>query len=78
MLTAFKQNLSNKPNRLGELHKSDPHEEISILRKRFSQNGYLYLKGLLNKDYVISFREWVFKNLKEQVCCKKIMILNLA
>ena len=64
MLTAFKKNLSNQPNRLGELYKSDPHEEISILRKRFSQNGYLYLKGLLNKDYVISFREWVFKNLK--------------
>jgi ectoine hydroxylase-related dioxygenase (phytanoyl-CoA dioxygenase family) len=64
MLTAFKKNLSNKPNRLGKLYKSDPSEEISILRERFSQNGYLYLKGLLDKDYVISFREWVFKNLK--------------
>ena len=47
MLTAFKKNLSNNPDRLGRLYKSDPHEEISILRKRFSQNGYLYLKGLL-------------------------------
>ena len=64
MLTAFKKNLSNKPDRLGELYKSDPSEAIPILRKRFSQNGYLYLKGLLNKDYVLSFREWVFKNLK--------------
>ena len=48
MLTAFKKNLSNKPNRLGKLYKSDPNEEISILRERFSQNGYLYLKGLLD------------------------------
>ena len=64
MLTAFNKNLSNKPDRLGKLYKSNPNEEISILRKRFSQNGYLYLKGLLNKDDVISFREWVFKNLK--------------
>ena len=30
MLTAFKKNLSNQPNRLGELYKSDPNEEIFL------------------------------------------------
>ena len=64
MLTAFNKNLSENPNRLGYLYESNPKEEVSKLRTRFLKDGYLFLKGLLKKDDVISFREWVFKNLK--------------
>ena len=49
MLTAFNKDLSNKTDRLGKLFESDPKEEMSILRKRFSKDGYLFLKGLLKK-----------------------------
>ena len=63
MLTAFNKNLSDSNNRLGKLYESNPKEEMSILRKRFSKDGYLFLKGLLNKNEVILFREWVFEHL---------------
>ena len=65
MLTAFNKNLSDKTDRLGQLHESSPKEKMSVLRKRFSKDGYLFIKGLLKKNEVISFREWVFTNLKD-------------
>ena len=64
-LTAFSKKLSNNSDRLGQMNESIPNEKMSVLRKRFSNEGYLLLKGLLNKNNVISFREWVFENLKD-------------
>ena len=63
-LTAFSKQLSNNSDRLGQMIDSLPNEKMSILRERFSSEGYLLLKGLLDKNSVMSFREWVFKNLK--------------
>ena len=64
MLTAFNKNLSSNANRLGNLYESSHKEEFSLLRKRFSKDGYLFLKGILKKNDVISFREWVFNKLQ--------------
>ena len=71
MLTAFNKILDDSPNRLGKMFESNPKEDISLLRSRFAKDGYLFLKGLLKKNDVISFREWVFKNLKHTNLLKK-------
>lgn len=64
-LTAFSKKISEANGHLGKMHESNPYEDIKILRERFAKDGYLFLKKLLLKDDVISFREWVFSNLKD-------------
>lgn len=63
-LTAFSKQLTDDQGHLGKLFESKPTEDINKLRERFSKDGYLFLKHLLLKDNVISFREWVFENLR--------------
>jgi ectoine hydroxylase-related dioxygenase (phytanoyl-CoA dioxygenase family) len=63
-LTAFSKKLSDNQGHLGKMFESKPNEDINKLRERFSKDGYLFLKNLLLKDDVISFREWVFHNLR--------------
>lgn len=55
--------LDTGPKRFGQLQSSDPQEPLAQLRTRFSANGYLYLKGLLNPKLVNAFRGWVFEHL---------------
>ena len=62
-LTAFKKKISETNGHLGKMYESYPDDDIKILRERFSKDGYLFLKKLLLKDDVISFREWVFNKL---------------
>ena len=62
-LTAFSKKLSRTNGHLGNMYESYPDEGIKVLRKRFAKDGYLFLKKLLLKEDVISFREWVFNKL---------------
>ena len=64
-LTAFSKKISETNGHLGKMYESNPHEDIKKLRERFARDGYLFLKKLLLKDDVISFRKWVFNNLKD-------------
>ena len=62
-LFASDHQLDTGPKRFGQLQTSDPKEPLAQLRARFSSNGYLYLKGLLDPESVNKFRGWVFENL---------------
>lgn len=52
--------LSVEENRLGMLIASDPSASIDDLRQQFADQGYLWLKGLLNREHVLAFRERYF------------------
>jgi ectoine hydroxylase-related dioxygenase (phytanoyl-CoA dioxygenase family) len=62
-LFASDNQLDTGPRRFGQLRLSDPQEPLAVLRSRFSKDGYLYLKGLLDPKLVNAFRGWVFENL---------------
>jgi ectoine hydroxylase-related dioxygenase (phytanoyl-CoA dioxygenase family) len=55
--------LSKAENRLGMLIASDPMESIVNLRQQFAEQGYLWLKGLLNRERVLAFRQRYFEAL---------------
>jgi len=55
-LHADGKTLSASPARLGGLTPSDPREPIDTLKARFADNGYLWLKGLLDPETVLAFR----------------------
>ena len=57
--------LDLRPERFGKLQPSSPREPRDALRNKFTANGYLYLKGLLDPQVVNSFRGWVFENLAQ-------------
>lgn len=52
--------LSSAPDRLGLLTPSDPARPIEALREQFKEQGYLWLKGLLDRDEVLEFRRRFF------------------
>ena len=52
--------LDTSPQRLGWLAPSDPAEPLPTLRERYSQNGYLWLKGLLEREKVLELRRRYF------------------
>ena len=62
-LFASGHRLDTRTERLGQLQPSDPQEPLAQLRARFTANGYLYVKGLLDPQFVNAFRGWVFENL---------------
>ena len=53
--------LSAASNRLGWLTPSDPAASIKSLQEQFREQGYLWLKGLLNRDDVLDFRRRYFQ-----------------
>ena len=57
--------LDMRAHRLGQLQSSSPQEPLSALRSTFANNGYLFLRGLLDPHLVKSFRGWVFENLAQ-------------
>ncbi len=63
--------LSTAENRLGMLIASDPTESIDNLRQQFAQQGYLWLKGLLNREHVLAFRQRYFEALAHTGILKK-------
>lgn len=48
---------------VGQLTPSSPDEPLDVLRQRYNENGYIYLKGLLPKASVLQAREAYFTHL---------------
>lgn len=48
--------LESGANRLGRLTPTDPRTPIAQLRKQYAAQGYLWLKGLLDRNEVLAFR----------------------
>ena len=59
-LTSNGYALSTAPNRLGWLTPSDPGASMKSLRAQFDEQGYLWLKGILDRDDVLDFRRRYF------------------
>src|SRR5690349_3494713 len=57
--------LSNEPHRLGRLIPSDPSAPLAELRDQYAAQGYLWLKGLLDRDAVLAFRERYFETMMQ-------------
>lgn len=57
--------LSADPKRLGWLTASDPHQPVEALREQFRAQGYLWLKGVLERSAVLDFRRRYFTALAE-------------
>ena len=64
-LIANGKTLSTAPNRLGYLSPTDPTVGIETIRKLFTEQGYVWLKGVLPRSDVIGFRGWVFSHLAD-------------
>lgn len=52
--------LSTASDRLGRLIPSDPDVPIAELRTQYQEQGYLWLKGILNRSEVLAFRRRYF------------------
>lgn len=52
--------LSDAPNRLGRLISTDPRRPLAELREQYQAQGYLWLKGLLDRAEVLAFRRRYF------------------
>jgi ectoine hydroxylase-related dioxygenase (phytanoyl-CoA dioxygenase family) len=48
--------LETTPDRLGWLTPSDPHAPVTLLRAQFQEQGYLWLRGILDRAEVLEFR----------------------
>jgi ectoine hydroxylase-related dioxygenase (phytanoyl-CoA dioxygenase family) len=48
--------LSSAPHRLGHLVPSDPQAPLAELREQYQAQGYLWLKGILDRDTILAFR----------------------
>ena len=53
--------LSGEPHRLGRLIPSDPQAPLAELREQYAAQGYLWLKGFLDRATVLRFRERYFE-----------------
>lgn len=52
--------LSMTPERLGWLVPSDPGQPMEVLREQYARQGYIWLRGLLDRDVVLAFRAHYF------------------
>jgi ectoine hydroxylase-related dioxygenase (phytanoyl-CoA dioxygenase family) len=57
--------LSPAPERLGWLEPTSPKRSLAELRAQYQAQGYLWLKGLLNRDDVLAFRRRYFEVFRE-------------
>jgi len=57
--------LSTDSKRLGWLKPTDPSRPIQELRDQYRQDGYLWLKGILDRDAVLDFRRRYFERMQE-------------
>ena len=53
------------PDRLGRLTPSDPTRPIAELREQFAAQGYLWLKGILDRQRIFAFRKRFFASLAD-------------
>ncbi len=54
-----------EPDRLGFLTPTQPNQSRDVLWSQYQDQGYLWLKGLLDRQTVLDFRERVFNTLAE-------------
>jgi ectoine hydroxylase-related dioxygenase (phytanoyl-CoA dioxygenase family) len=59
-LTSNGFTLSSAPNRLGWLTPTNPNQPMETLREQYRSQGYLWLKGLLDRQTILSFRRRFF------------------
>ena len=52
--------LDMSSQRLGWLEATNPSQSMEQMRLFYQQNGYLWLKGLLSREFVLNFRRWYF------------------
>lgn len=52
-----------RPEQVGKLRESSPDMPIDELRRRYNENGYVFLKGLLPREDVLKAREEYFSML---------------
>jgi ectoine hydroxylase-related dioxygenase (phytanoyl-CoA dioxygenase family) len=57
--------LSSDPERLGWLEPTDPGWPVEQLWEQFQTQGYLWLKGILDRERVLDFRRKYFEALSE-------------
>jgi ectoine hydroxylase-related dioxygenase (phytanoyl-CoA dioxygenase family) len=57
--------LDASPHRLGRLRPSSAGEGTDVLRRRLKQDGYLFLRGFLDREAVLDFRGYVFEHLRD-------------
>jgi len=57
--------LSAAPRRLGYLTPTSASTGLEALRRQYQEQGYLFLKGFLDRQEVMDFRGWVFERLAE-------------
>lgn len=57
--------LSTAPERLGRLTPTDPARPVGELREQYQAQGYLWLKGVLDRDEVVEFRGRYFETFRE-------------
>ncbi len=70
-LTSDKYTLSTAPNRLGWLVPSNPSDSIETLREQFLEQGYLWLRGILDREKVLKFRERYFSTMQHSGLLKE-------
>lgn len=61
VLTSNDYSLLNTPERMGNLTPSDPELPIALLREQYEAQGYLWLKGFLAREGVLTFRRRFFE-----------------
>ena len=59
--------LSTAPQRLGWLTPTDPVLPMEQLREQYKAQGYLWLKGVLDRDEVLAFRRRFFAGLDQGI-----------
>ena len=52
--------LAGAPNRLGRLQPTDPAQPLAALHEQYTAQGYLWLKGILPRDEILTFRRRFF------------------
>lgn len=52
--------LEATPERLGWLEPTDANLPLALLRKKYRQNGYLWLKGFFDQQAILDFRDHFF------------------
>lgn len=59
-LTSNGFQLANDPGRVARLQPTDPSLNITTLREQYQEQGYLWLKGILDRREVLEFRRRYF------------------
>ena len=62
-LHANGQTLSSAANRMGYLTPTSATTSLVEMRRQYEEQGYLFIKGFLDRQDVIDFRGWVFEQL---------------